>query len=225
MLTGTVDTYAGNGINSYVDSNLTNSSFSYPHGLAMHNNGDLYVADTGNNVIRCINKLTGNVTTVAGKASIGGVLIDGDLLESAFNSPMSIIFDNFNNLYVADALNHVIRYVNFNTIAVSTYAGTGVVGDVLGLRMTARFNRPTGLALDGSSNLYIADTLNDCIKVINYLTNIVSVYAGDKRAGFADGPAIYAEFNKPQGVLYNLQEQALYVADTANHSIRKIKTS
>ena len=225
VLTGNVDIYAGTGISGYTDGPKNTAQFVDPHGIAFGPNGDLYVADAGNNVIRKINTITGEVTTVAGSVINSGTLLNGSLLNSGFNGLMSIIFDNMGNIYVADTLNNVVRYVNFTTDSVSTYAGTGLPGNLLGLRVTATFNRPTGLALDEANNLYISDTLNDNIKLINFLTGVVTVYAGDSSAGFADGPAIYAEFNKPQGLLYDIKDNALYVADTANHSIRKIKNS
>jgi sugar lactone lactonase YvrE len=191
------------------------TGFNGPKGITTDGT-NLYVADTGNNTIRKIDSL-GVVTTVAGSGAIGSA--DNPTGTSAmFHLPSGITTDG-TNLYVADTANHLIRKIALTgtTFAVTTVAGTGTPGftDSPG----ASFSSPSGITSDGL-NLYVADTANRTIRKIVISSGVVTTVAGLAGAsGIADGTT-NARFNFPQGI--TTDGTNLYVADTANHLIRKI---
>jgi DNA-binding beta-propeller fold protein YncE len=130
-------------------------------------------------------------------------------------------------MYVADTDNHSIRLITASTKVVSTFAGTGIAGysnapvnAAAPSRLLSTFNRPFGVALDGSGNLYVSDSNNNVIRKISKINDAVTTYAGDGDRGLTDGPAISAEFRAPRGL--TVRSSFLYVADTGNHSIRRI---
>ena len=168
-------------------------------------------------------------TTIAGTAGVSGSK-DGTNHEAQFNQPMGLAMDNAGKLYVADTLNHTIRqmYTNGSTWNISTIAGTpGVSGSSDGTNAAARFNHPTGIAVDGVGNLFVADSLNNTIRKItpNGANWVVTTIAGlPGTNGFRDGTNRIARFNRPMGIAIDPGIQGiLYVADTFNHTIREIR--
>jgi sugar lactone lactonase YvrE len=138
------------------------AQFNGPTGVALDANGNIFVSDTENDVIRRIGT-DGFVTTVAGAPGAAG-FIDGAGAAARFNRPTSLAFDLLGNLYVADTGNHAIRRIAPSHL-VSTLIGTGVAGHKNGAGTTAMLSSPTGLAFDASGLLYIADTGNNVIRV------------------------------------------------------------
>ncbi|WP_345209963.1 NHL repeat-containing protein [Mucilaginibacter gynuensis] len=206
---GTVSTFAGYGIAGYGDGTGVNAYFNTPSGIAIDAAGNLYVADTGNNLIRKITP-EGVVTTLAGIRTAGYVNATGTA--AYFNKPTGIAVDNKGNIFVAEALNNVIRKIDVNLL-VSTYAGgqsaTGLVGS------------PVALSIDGTGNLYIADSGGRILRIGT--DKVLSVVAGTAGvAGFADGDGSTAAFNSPQGIATDAAGN-IYVADYANQRIRKIR--
>ena len=139
------------------------------------NNGNIYVADTYNHVIRLINTGTGMVSTIAGAPGTPGYLNGPAYFESdpafsaEFRGPNGIALDSNNgNIYVADTGNSAIRLINTTTGIVSTIAGNGSSGYLNGPVSSAKFYYPYGIALDSSNgNIYVADSYNGVIRLIN----------------------------------------------------------
>jgi sugar lactone lactonase YvrE len=214
---GAVTTVAGSGAASSVDAPGTLASFNGPKGITTDGT-NLYVADTGNNTIRKIDS-SGAVSTVAGSGAIGSTdNLTGTL--ATFHLPSGITSDG-TNLYVADTANHLIRKIVLaSPFAVTTVAGTGTAGSFDALGTSASFSSPIGITSDGT-NLYVADTANHLIRKI-VLTSpfAVTTVAGSAGvSGITDGTTA-ARFNFPQGI--TTDGTNLYVADRANHLIRKI---
>jgi sugar lactone lactonase YvrE len=144
----------------------TNLLFYHSSAVAVDTAGDLYVADAGNNTIREISA-AGVVATIAGSPGLYGVA-DGTNGGARFASPASLALDAQGNLFVADALSHTIREVTpagSNWIVTTVGGLANTPGDADGTGSSARFNRPGGLAVDGSGNVYVADTGNDTIRL------------------------------------------------------------
>jgi sugar lactone lactonase YvrE len=196
--------------------------FRQPGGVALDSSGNLYVADTGNSIIRRITP-AGVVTTIAGSASSQGYR-DGVGTAAWFNSPAAVALDSAGNLYVADAGNAVIRKIASDG-TVSTFAGSdGATGSADGSGPNARFNQPSGIAVDGAGNLYVADTLNQTIRKITP-AGLVSTLAGVAGiSGSTDGSGTGALFSQPRGLAVD-SLGSIYVADTANSAIRKISST
>lgn len=193
--------------------------FNSPNGVAADSGGAVYVADTYNHTIR---KLTagGVVSTLAGRAGIPASE-DGTGSAARFNLPNSVAVDSGGNVYVADTYNATIRKITPGGV-VSTLAGyPGSSGGLDGTGSAARFNAPIGVAVDSGGNVYVADTSNHTIRKITPAA-VVSTLAGRAGSwGSADGVGKEARFNGPQGVAVD-GEGNVYVADSANDTVRKI---
>lgn len=160
--TGDVALFAGYSF-GYRDGPRLKANFSYLSGLTFDANGNLYVADWGNNAIRKIDT-QGNVTTLAGSTVPG--YLDGKGTAARFSNPTGIVADAGGNIYVAEPINNVIRKVTPNGI-VSTFAGIPkTIGNSDGNLMTATFNAPTNIAIDKNGILYVTDRGNKSIRKI-----------------------------------------------------------
>lgn len=158
-----------------------------------------------------------NVSTYSGTGVAG--YQDGSNTTAKYNYPYGVAFDGVNTIYVADLYNNCIRKIDMQTNTVSTYAGTGVAGYQDGAASTAKFNAPTGVYYR-NGNVYVADNLNNRIRVIDGFGN-VSTVAGNGVGGFANGSVTTASFYQPKS-LYVASNGDVYVADYENHRIRKI---
>jgi sugar lactone lactonase YvrE len=195
------------------------SSFSTPIGVASDGVGNVYVADYINSTVRKI-KPGGVVTTLAGAARQDGSA-DGTGPAARFNNPHGVATDRAGNIYVGDFMNFTIRKIT-PAGAVTTMAGTaGQSGSADGTGTAARFADPTGIATDGSGNVYVADLSNYTIRKITP-AGVVTTMAGTAgQFGSADGAGPGARFYKPLGVATDSAGN-IYVADTGNNTVRKI---
>jgi hypothetical protein len=198
------------------------AQFNDPSGLAAAGDGTLAVADTANGTIRRITA-AGAVTTLAGSTTSRGNA-DGTGAAATFSAPTGLAQDAGGNLYVADATNHTLRRVTAAG-AVTTFAGSaGVSGSADGTGANARFNHPTGVAVDAGGNVYVADTTNNTIRKITS-AGVVTTLAGLAGvSGSSDGSGSAALFNRPGGLAVDGSGN-LYVADTGNSTIRRITPS
>ena len=220
---GVVSTLAGMaGVAGSADGTGAAARFNGPLGVATDSAGNVYVADTRNSTIRKITP-AGVVSTLAGKASVTGS-VDGTGAAASFNGLSGIATDNAGNAYVADLGNNTIRKITPQGV-VSTQAGTaGTIGSADGTGVAASFNAPSGVAVDGSGNVYVTDKGNSTIRKITP-AGVVSTLAGTAGVtGSADGTGAAASFNFPDGIAIDGAGN-LYVADTVNHTIRKITSS
>jgi sugar lactone lactonase YvrE len=211
-----VTTLAGDGSPSFRDAaQPKQSAFADPFGIAVTDDGMIYVADAGES--NRIRKLApdGSVTTLAGSVE---AYADGPGTQAAFNTPSGLALDSKGNLFVADTGNNRIRKITPEGL-VSTVAGEGTAGYVDGPASQAQFDGPVGIAADALGNIYVADSYNDRIRKITPDLNVTTV-AGSG-LGYADGPASSALFDTPCGIVV-ASDGALIVADTGNHRLRKI---
>ena len=201
------------------DGSYGSALFRSPRGIALDAAENLYVADSGNAVIRKITP-AGVVSTVAGSDDTQG-FVDGTGTAAVFNSPQAVAVDGAGNLYVADTGNSAIRKIT-PAGDVTTLAGNGSRGYADGTGLSAMFNQPSGLVLDAAGNVYVADTFNDIIRRITP-TGTVTTWAGVPGVGgYADGAGVDALFNQPTGLAIDSAGN-VYVADTGNGVIRLIK--
>jgi len=193
----------------------TDASFNYPTGVAVDSSGNVYVADSRNNLIRKISP-TGVVSTLAGSVSLGNT--NGTGTTATLFNPTGVAVDSSGNIYVADSNNNEIRKIT-PAGSVSTLAG-GNPGNTNGTGTAATFNNPTGVAVDTNGNIYVADRANNQIRKITP-TGLVSTLAGSGSFGNANGSGTSASFAYPVGVAVDTRGN-VYVADTGNYEIRKI---
>jgi sugar lactone lactonase YvrE len=211
-----VSAFAGSGEEGYANGTGREAQFDETAGLAFDKAGNLYVADTGNNLIRKISP-KGEVTTFAGSGEAG--YANGTGREAEFNEPGFLAFDKAGNLYVADSGNHRIQKISPKG-EVTTFAGSGEEGYANGTGTEAQFNKPLGLAFDRAGNLYVADAGNNRIRKISPKGE-VTTFAGSGEAGYANGTGVEAQFAWPVGLAFD-KAGNLYVADSGINRIRKI---
>jgi sugar lactone lactonase YvrE len=216
---GVVTTLAGGaGLSGSADGTGGTARFTYPEGVAVHANGNIYVTDRGNQTLRQVTP-GGVVTTLAGSPGLSGTL-DGTGSAARFYNPRRIAVDGAGDLWVSDG-SQTLRRVTITGV-VTTAAGTAsAYGWVDGPATSARFNGLAGLATLPSGRLAIADEFNHAVRLLD-LTHGLSTFAGaPPQAGNADGFATSARFAGPQGLTVDGNGNA-YVADPGNSSIRKI---
>ena len=219
---GVVTTLAGDRLTpGHTDGSGNAALFYFPKDVAVDREGNVYVADTDNHTIRKITN-TGVVTTLAGLARSEGST-DGTGGTARFTYPDGIAVDSSGNVYVADTYNSTIRKIT-NAGVVTTLAGLAILssGAVDGTGSAARFARPSDVAVDSSGNVYVADTNNHTIRKITN-AGVVTTLAGLAilSSGAVDGTGSAARFARPSDVAVDSSGN-VYVADTNNHTIRKI---
>ena len=223
---GIITTVAGTGLAGYNGDNIsaTSADLNYPYGVAIDSSSNLYIADTDNNRIRKVNT-SGIITTVAGTGSYGYSGDGGNATFAQLSYPRGVALDSSGNLYIADTWNYRIRKVNTSGI-ITTVAGTGSSGysGDGGSATSAQLSGPYGVALDSSSNLFIADTSNNRIRKVNTL-GIITTVAGTGSKGYNGDniSATSAGLNYPYGVALDSSSN-LFIADTSNNRIRKVNT-
>jgi sugar lactone lactonase YvrE len=198
-----------------------------PAAVAFDAVGNLYFAETGNNVVR---KVTpgGVITTVAGDGVQGFGGDNGMATAAELDSPTGVAVDAVGNLYIADSHNQRVREVAAATGAIATIAGTGVAGfsGDGGAATSARLDLPTALALDAAGNVYVADTENHRVRRIAAGTGAITTVAGNGVEGYAGdgGAATAASIDSPNGVALDAAGN-LYIADTHNGRVREVSAA
>jgi uncharacterized protein (TIGR03437 family) len=229
---GIINTFAGNGNVSagggpgaYNDEGAaTDALLHLPMGVAADKNGNVYIADTGDNVVRVVGP-DGIIHRFAGDTygSYGGDY--GDPLLAEVHTPSDVAVDSNGAVYIADTANALVRKVAGG--AIITYAGTpgtfSYAGDD-GLATKAGLMTPVAIGLDSSGNLYIVDQSDSRIRMVDSKGNITTV-AGNGTADFAGdgGKATAAQLNTPSGVAADTSGN-MYIADSANYRIRKVSS-
>ena len=228
--TGDMTTIAGNGIGGYSGDHgpATDAELNHPAGLALDGSGDLFIADAGNNVIRELDLKTGMITTVAGDGTAGSSGDGGLATDAELNNPTGVAVDSSGNIYIADQFNNEIREVDAATHDISTIGGDGTYGfgGDNGPATSAELADPSGVALDGSGYLYIADAGNDVIREVDLSAGVIATVAGTpgmNSYGGDGGSPTAAELNTPAAVAVDSSGN-LYIADTDNNVIREVTT-
>ena len=250
--TGIISTIADSGgLPGYSGDNgpATGATLSTPSGVALDGAGNLYIADTGNNVVRKIAASTGIITTVAGNGAPGSPANVGDggpATSAELNQPEGVTVDASGNLYIADTFNHRIRRVDAVSGIITTVAGNGTTDPVTGVggysgdggpATGAELNEPYAVAFDANGNMYIPDSLNNRVRMVTAASGIVtatcackiSTFAGNGTSGYGGdgGAAISATLFSPEGVIVDPAGN-VYIAsagNTQNTSIRKVKST
>ncbi|MBZ5619228.1 MAG: hypothetical protein LAQ69_10975 [Acidobacteriia bacterium] len=221
---GIINTIVGDSYPGFLGDggNAQNAELHTPSDVALDSSGNLYIADTANAVIRQVTP-AGVITTIVGTNAIGFAGDGGPALKAALLAPVALAVDSSTNLYIVENGDSRIRKVDTKA-NINTIVGTGTAGfSGDGSDATkAQMNFPTGIAVDSSGNLYIADFLNLRIRKVSSSGSISSVagngvlsYSGD------GGPALNAQMNAPQGVAADAAGN-IYVADTGNNVVRRV---
>lgn len=199
-----------------------------PGTVAFDGSGNLYISDTGNNVVRKVSASTGNISNFAGNGFSGYSGDGGPASNARLNEPKGIAFDSSGNLYIADSFNSVIRLVSKTTGDISTFAGnaTASYGGDGGLATSASLLDPYGVTLDASNNVYIADTGNSRVREVTAANGHISTVAGTGIPSFNGdgGAATSAWIFWPYGTFIDVSGN-IYIADTGNSRIREVSAA
>ena len=220
---GTITTVAGGGSDLGDGGPATSAQLRRPIGIAVDGTGNVYIADNRDHRIRKVDT-SGTITTVAGTGA-GGFSGDGGPATSAqLRRPRGVALDGAGNLYIADSENNRIRKVDTSGTITTVAGGGSDLGDG-GPATSAQLRRPIGVAVDGTGNLYIADTDSYRIRKVDTSGTITTV-AGTGAGGFSGdgGPATNAQLSFPMGVALDGAGN-VYIADNFNYRIRKVDTS
>jgi YVTN family beta-propeller protein len=224
--TGTkITTYAGNGICGYNGDGMasTQAMICFPNGLALDSGGNLIVADQNNARIRKIST-AGRISTIAGNG-IFGYSGDGGPATKAAIAPFSLGYDSSGNLYFSNVFSCVVRKVDTSG-TITTVAGTGTCGyNGDGIpATTAQLNGARGIALDPAGNLYISDTANHRIRIVNP-AGTINTFAGTGQIGFSGdgGLATNAKIGNPRNVL--VKNGVLYISRGGQQRFRQVDLS
>jgi len=188
--------------------------------------GASYLQGTGSGGLAVL--VPGNEVLYAGNGAFDLVDDGQPAVAAELSLPSSVALDGAGNLYIADSAHDRIRRVDATTHIISTVAGNGDSGVAINgtLAVNAALNMPSGVAVDGAGNLYIADTKNNAVRVVSSVTGLISTVAGTGTVGYSgdNGPATSATLNQPWGVTVDGAGN-LYIADTNNHVIRMVTIS
>jgi len=243
---GVINTIAGNGYQGIAGDTLlaVEALLTLPEDVFVDGSGNVYIADTGNGAVREITASTGIINFIAGACTItststvsntsetcaigysgdGGLANEGGLIE-----PFALAVDSSGNVYIAEPTDGRIREVSTigGKIVINTVVGDGTLGfsGDGGAATSAELNRPTGVAVDGSGNIYIADSLNNRIRTAKSGSS-VNTFAGNGGFSYSGdgGAATGAQMNSPHGVAVD-NAGNYYIADSGNNVVRKVSAT
>ena len=219
--TGNITTVAGTFTAGFDGDGLAiNVDLNNPNGVFVDGSGDIFIADSQNNAIREVNS-DGSMTTVVGES-------DG-VLTNVLNYPTAVFVDGSGNIFIADSGNNVIEKVAAvvveGTPALTVVAGTGTAGFTGngGLATKAELNAPSGVFVDSSGNIFIADSLNNVVREVVAATGNIETVAGNGTAGFSGdtGPATSAQLDYPFGVFVDSSGN-IFIGDSNNNAVREV---
>lgn len=222
---GSVSILAGTAnLNGVTDGATSSAKFNAPAGLALDGSNNLYVADYDNHRIRKIDLIANTVSTLAG-SSRG--FADGNGTAAKFDGPTALTVDGAGNVYVSDMNNHRIRKITPAGV-VTTLAG-GTQGYQDGPGAQAQFSTPTGIAVDASGNVYVADFWNHRVRKIapnGFVTTVAGsgpVGWESDAGGFSNGIGTTASFKNPIGLVVDDTGGRVYVVENGNYSLRVLQ--
>jgi signal peptidase I len=222
---GTVSQVAGGGSNTACSFSgaATSVSLSSPQGVTVDSSGNIYIADSGHS---CVRKVTpaGTVSQVAGTGTAGFNGDGGAATAAQVNAPIGLAIDSAGNIYIADTSNNRIRKVTSGgTISTIAGGGANTACSFSGAATSVSLNSPYEIAVDSSTNVFIADTNNNCVRKL--AAGTISQVAGTGTASYSGdgGAAIAATLNGPTGLALKASGDLL-VSDSNNNRVRRVVT-
>lgn len=215
--------YAGNLLPGVLDGSPAESSFLKPYGLCLTKQGALLLTDAYANQIREVGgtgtRTIAGMTGVVTGGHLEGGYVDAQVSRAMLNAPRFLQISGDGFLIFSDSANHMLRVTDGKNVY--TLAGTPESGYQDGPVQQARFYLPSGIAIDKDGNIYVADTLNHCIRVISPQMQVSTLAGRPGAPGFQDGALAQAQFCEPNDLCLG-PDGSLYVADKGNQRVRRI---
>lgn len=227
MKSGILTTIAGTGQPGYSGDGgpAVKAQFKQPHSIQFGPEGDLYVCDIGNHVIRRIDMKTGTISTFAGTGKAGDTP-DGSPIEGTpLKGPRSLDFDKDGNLWLATREGNQVFKFDLKAGKIHHIAGTGKSGFTGhgGPALEATLSGPKGISVDADGNVWLADCESHSIRMIDAKTGKIELIAGTgKKGDGADGDPLKCEMARPHGV-YADADGGIYIGDSEAHKIRVLR--
>lgn len=227
LSTGVITTLAGNGVFAYAGDGgpATSASLFNPFGVAADGNGHVFIADTINSRIRQVDLATGIITTVAGNGTAGYGGDGGAAAAASLFFPFGVAVDSSGHVFIADTGNQRVRQVDLSTGIITTIAGTGTLGygGDGGPATDAELFAPNTIAVDAAGHLFIADSQNNRIRLVDLASGVITTVAGNGTFGFGGdyGLAVNAQLSLPAGVAVDGAGHLL-IADNGNERVRQV---
>ena len=224
---GTITTIAGNGTRGFAGDGgqATSAQLNRPHSIALDGQRNLYIADIGNHRIRRVDLVAGTIKTIAGNGQ-RDLPVDGQIaLGNSLVGPRALFVRN-DTLWIALREGHSVWKMSLRDGRLIHLAGSGQKGysGDRGPAKEATFNGPKGIVVDTSERVYVVDTENQVIRLIDTHADRVTTLAGSGRRGFGGdgGPASAASLDRPHGICWS-SDGSIYIGDTNNHRIRVVR--
>ena len=218
---GTITTFAGGGASSACSFSgaATSVQLNHPKGVAVDTSGNVYIADTTNN---CVRKVSGgNISQVAGGGASSACSFAGAATSVLFNQPLGLAIDGSGNLYVSEQNGNCVRKVSGGNISQVAGGGASSACSFAGAATSVLLNKPAGLAIDSSGNLYIADMTNNCVRKVSG-GNVSQVAGGGASSACSfSGAATSVLLNQPFGLAIDGSGN-LYVSEQNGNCVRKV---
>jgi streptogramin lyase len=227
MKSGVISTFAGTGKPGFSGDggSATAAQFKDPISIQFGPGGKLFVCDIGNNRIRAIDLKTGIINTVCGSGkkepTPDGAAFSPD---TPLNGPRTIDFDRDGHAWIALREGHSIYRADLKSGKLSHIAGSGKAGfkGNGGPAKGAELSGPKGIAVASDGRVFVADTENHCVRVIDPRTGKIDAVAGNgKKGSGTDGPAAACQLSRPHGVFAD-KDGTLYIGDSENHTLRAV---
>jgi uncharacterized protein (TIGR03437 family) len=223
---GIISTFAGTGHNDYSGDGgpAVAARVSVPNAVAVDRAGNVYIADTGNGRVRKVTP-DGRITTIAGTGGDPrGPLGDGGPASAAIiGSPTDLVFDAAGNLYVADSYSRLVRKIDSSGVIRTVAGSDSYASPVDGVpALTASLRGPLRIALTSAGLLYITDTTNNIVRMVD-ASGIIKTIAGNGQAAYAGdgGAALSASLDSPAGIAVDAAGNLL-IADSLNQRVRRV---
>lgn len=224
--TGTITTIAGNGQSGYSGDGgpAISAQLRQPHSLQFDPQGNLFICDIGNHVIRRVDSRSGIISTFAGTGRPGPTPDGAPISGTPLNGPRSLDFDSRGNLWLATREGNQVFRFDLSSGTIHHAAGTGAKGfsGNGGPARTATLSGPKGISVAGNGDVYLADTESHSIRKLSAQTGHLELVVGTGEAGDGpDGDARSCRLNRPHGIWLD-PDGTLYIGDSENHRIRKV---
>lgn len=225
--TGVITTFAGTGQPGYTGDGgpAEKAQLKQPHSIQFGADGDLYICDIGNNVIRKVDMKTKKISTFAGTGKAGITPDGAPLKDTPINEPRSLDVDNHGDLWLVTRSGNQLFKIEMKTSRIYLMAGTGKKGFTGngGPAKAATLSGPKGVAIDANGNAWMADTESHSIRMVNAKTGTLELIVGTGEKGDGpDGDPLKCKMGRPHGIFVD-KDGAIYIGDSEAHRVRKLE--